>query len=137
MRSVPSHNTSPEIRFRSRLWHNKCRYRVNNKELPGKPDIVIKSKRAVVFIDGDFWHGNQWKKRGFNSLEEQFKDSSNKKYWINKIKRNVQRDIAVNEVYKQMGWEVFRFWESDIQKDVDKCVNHFLNNINNKQNENR
>jgi len=52
------------------LWKWGVRYRKNVKTLFGTPDIAIKKYKIVIFIDGDFWHGNDWKKRGFSSQEE-------------------------------------------------------------------
>jgi len=75
MRRVKSYNTEPEIIFRKALWAHGFRYRSHNFDLPGKPDIVLSSKRLAIFVDGDFWHGNQWKKRNLTSLNEQFSEN--------------------------------------------------------------
>jgi DNA mismatch endonuclease (patch repair protein) len=77
MRKVRSIDTTPEVNFRKALWETGVRYRKSFSALPGKPDIVVSSKRLAVFIDGDFWHGRQWKKRGLASSEDQFRESNN------------------------------------------------------------
>jgi DNA (cytosine-5)-methyltransferase 1 len=122
MRSVRSKDTKPELVFRRFLWGLGLRYRVTPKEILGKPDIVFASKKVAVFVDGDFWHGNQWKKRGFGSIEEQFQHSDRADYWIAKIRRNVNRDLQVTQQLSEQGWCVLRFWESEIAQDLRKCA---------------
>ena len=58
MSSIKSKNTKPEITLRKALWNKGLRYRKNYKKLPGSPDIVFVGKKVAIFIDGDFWHGN-------------------------------------------------------------------------------
>jgi len=60
--------------------------------LPGKPDIVLPSRRIAIFIDGDLWHGGQWERRGKLALEEQFQVTLSKEYWLQKIRGNMERD---------------------------------------------
>ena len=95
----------------------------NGKDnLPGKPDIVLSHERIAIFIDGDFWHGGQWRKRKLASLEAQFEETPQKDYWINKIRRNVDRDFGNTKKLLDEGWKVLRFWESQIKKDLETCV---------------
>lgn len=123
MKRVGSTNTVPELRLRSALWARRLRYRLYAKLLPGKPDIVFNSAKLVVFVDGDFWHGNQWKLRGFLSLEDQLRDTRNGiDYWIPKIRNTMSRDDKVNHQLNRMGWTVLRFWESEIKDDLESCV---------------
>jgi len=122
MRSVPSANTSPELVFRKRLWSHGIRYSLQNSSLPGKPDIVLKSQRIAIFIDGDFWHGGQWRKRKLLRLDDQFTKTESKNYWLKKIKANMRRDCQASALLLQNGWTVLRFWESQIQRDVEGCV---------------
>lgn len=120
MCSIKSQNTKPELRLRKALWKQNLRYRVNLKSLPGKPDIVFTKYKVAVFCDGDFWHGHNWALRGLSSLEEELQGYS--PYWKEKILKNVKRDEEVNYALYSMGWTVLRFWESDINKNVDDCV---------------
>lgn len=122
MRQVRSCDTSPEKALRIALWTRGLRYRLYSKRLPGKPDIVFASPRVAVFVDGDFWHGNQWRRRGLSSLEQQFEGSPNASYWIPKIKRNMERDAEVNRRLEETGWSIIRFWESDLKADLASCV---------------
>jgi DNA mismatch endonuclease Vsr len=95
MRKVRSTGTSPEIALRRALADKGLRFNHNGAEgLPGKPDIVLPEERIAIFIDGNFWHGGQWRKRKLASLEEQFQETPQKDYWVNKIRRNVNRDFG-------------------------------------------
>ncbi|MBE6094538.1 MAG: very short patch repair endonuclease [Schwartzia succinivorans] len=116
MSRVKSQDTKAEIRLRKALWHLGFRYRKNWRKLPGTPDIVLTRQKIAIFVDGDFWHA-----RGHEAKPgEQI--ASRKKYWERKLSRNVERDKEVNNALTQEGWLVLRFWESDIQKDMGKCV---------------
>ncbi|MCL5290795.1 MAG: DNA mismatch endonuclease Vsr [Firmicutes bacterium] len=126
MRKVRSNNTTPEVIFRKALWAKGLRYKICQSNLPGKPDIVIPSKRLAIFIDGDFWHGIQWRKRNLSALEEQFRETGSKEYWQNKIRRNMSRDCAATASLLSDGWIVLRFWESEVQKNLGNCVDLVL-----------
>ena len=87
------------------------------KTLPGKPDLVLKKYRAAVFIHGCFWHGHENCKRGN-------KPKTNKKYWNNKIERNVARDKKNVKILKRVGWNVFVVWECEL-KTPEKVLKRF------------
>lgn len=118
MGKIRGTNTKPEMMFRRALWNKGVRFRINSK-LPGKPDISIKKYKLVIFIDGEFWHGYNWKER-------KQKIKSNRKFWIPKIERNIQRDQEVNEELKEMDYTIFRFWSNEIKTNLDKCVDDIL-----------
>lgn len=122
MRAVKSQGTSPEVILRKALAARGLRYRLHYAKAPGKPDIAFVSARVAVFVDGDYWHGNQWRLRGFSSLDEQLENVSNKEYWKRKIERNIVRDRENSEKLKKAGWKVIRVWESDIKKDAQKAA---------------
>ena len=122
MRRVKSQNTGPEMALRKTLWSLGLRYRLHVKDLPGKPDIVFPGVRVAVFVDGDFWHGNQWRLRGLTSLEEQFQVTPHREYWIPKIKRTMVRDVDATGQLEYAGWRVLRFWESELKVDLDSCT---------------
>lgn len=121
MRNVRSSGTAPELRLRSALWRSGLRFRVSSG-LHGDPDIVFAGPKVVVFVDGDFWHGNQWRLRGFASLEDHLSRVNNSEYWISKISRNVARDRKVNAWLIRDGWNVIRIWESEIKSCLDGAV---------------
>ena len=114
MSHIRGKNTSIEISFRKLLLKNGMgRYRIHYN-LPGKPDIVYVSKKIVVFLDGDFWHGYKWKNLG---------KAPPRKYWRRKIEKNIGRDKKYNLLLKKDGWKVVRLWEHDIKKHSDRCLN--------------
>src|SRR5262249_58977987 len=98
------------------------RYKPNSSKLPGKPDVVLAAHKTIIFIDGDFWHGGQWRKRKLSALEDQFERTKSRDYWLKKIRRNMRRDCAVTAELLSQGWTVIRFWESDIRNDLAGCV---------------
>lgn len=122
MGKIRSKNTKPELLFRKALWKKNVRYRIDNKKLPGKPDVSIKKYKLAIFIDGEFWHGYDWDKR-------KMEIKSNREFWIPKIERNMQRDRQVNQLLSEMGYTVFRFWSNEILKDLDTCINDVLEYI--------
>lgn len=127
MSLIHSSDTKPEIFFRKALWKWGIRYRKNVKNLFGAPDIAIKKYKIVIFIDGDYWHGNDWKKKKFTSQEELL--SSYSDYWQKKIRRNIARDKEVTDYYKKLGWTILRFWTSEIEKDLNECIIKTINKI--------
>ena len=113
MSRIRSKNTSLEVEFRKLLWKNGLgRYRIHYN-LPGKPDIVYVSKKIVIFLDGDFWHGYNWKKLG---------KVPPRKYWQKKIQKNIDRAKKYNKMLKKDGWKVIRFWEHEAKKNAEKCI---------------
>lgn len=119
MSAIRSKGTRVELRFAKALRCKGIKYRRHYK-IVGKPDFVILDKKCAIFVDGDFWHGNGWKIRGFKKLEDSIK--RRKRFWLQKIKRNIARDKKVNRELRKNGWRVLRFWESQIQKDIDSCA---------------
>ncbi|MDE6410711.1 MAG: very short patch repair endonuclease [Muribaculaceae bacterium] len=108
MAAIKGKDTKPEIIVRKYLFSRGLRYRVNNRKLPGSPDLVFKKYKTVVFIDGCFWHGHEGCKY--------FKmPKSNTLYWKHKIAMNMARDYANNIDLKLAGWRVIRIWECDIR----------------------
>jgi DNA mismatch endonuclease (patch repair protein) len=118
MAKIRSKNTKPEILLRKLLWNQGYRgYRIHNNDLPGKPDIIFKTQKIAIFIDGCFWH-----KCPVDFQEPQ----SNKKYWTKKIRSNVERDKKVNEQLQSDGWTVIRIWEHEIRKDPEKALSQII-----------
>ncbi len=84
----------------------------NVQNILGKPDIVFRKQRLVIFCDGDFWHGRDWP-----NLRQKLSKGTNADYWIAKISTNIKRDLKNNLELRKQGWKVVRFWESDIKKE--------------------
>lgn len=114
MQHIRSKDTSIEIKLRTALWHEGIRYRKNYKKLIGKPDIVIVKYRIAIFCDSSFWHGKDY--------ETKKPIATNSEYWDAKIRRNIERDKEVNSQLRAEGWLVLRFWDVDINKHLDACV---------------
>lgn len=115
MGKIRGKNTKPELAFRKALYASGYRYRVDYKKLIGKPDIVLNKYKTAIFIDGEYWHGYNWKER-------KPKVKTNREFWIAKIERNIQRDKEVNAELEQLGYKVFRFWETEVKKELDLCL---------------
>ena len=119
MSLVKSQDSKIETLFRKELWKHGFRYRKNSCKYFGKPDIVLKKYKAVIFIDSCFWHGCKKHCRI---------PSVRKNYWTQKIARNAVRDKKVSRHYKKRDWKIFRIWEHELQKNfsnvMDKIVKH-------------
>ncbi|WP_424004185.1 very short patch repair endonuclease [Maribacter sp. IgM3_T14_3] len=122
MSKIKGKNTKPELAFRKALYAAGYRYRIDYKNLIGKPDIALPKYKTVIFIDGEYWHGKNWEERKPNV-------KTNREFWIAKIERNIQRDHEVNEELKNLGYTVFRFWETDIKKNLEECLTMTLNHL--------
>ncbi len=113
MSAVKSKDTKMEIAFRKLIWREGFRYSKNSSKYFGKPDIVLKKYKTAIFLDSCFWHGCKKHCR----IPE-----TRKKYWTEKIKRNKERDTEVIHHYRKIGWKLFRFWEHEISKNIDKII---------------
>ena len=109
MASIHSASTKPELKLRHSLWHLGFRYLVNDKRLPGSPDIVLPKYRTVIFIHGCFWHGHRNCK--FYTVPK-----TNTEFWTAKITRNQQRDQEVWRQLEAKGWAVVIVWECQLKK---------------------
>src|ERR1700752_1564872 len=123
MQAIRSKNTKIELILGKALWAKGYRYRKNDKTVLGKPDFVLKKHKIAVFCDSEFWHGKDWD-------IQQKRISTNKEFWINKIQNNIDRDKRVNKELKTQGWVIMRFWETDIKKNLDKCLKRIEAKIN-------
>ncbi len=115
MRKIKSDKTSPEILLQKLLRNKGIKFKKYFCGLPGKPDIVILSKKVAIFVDGEFWHGYRWQ-------EKKRKIKANRAYWLPKIEKNILRDKQNNKKLKKEGWKVLRFWQQQIIKDPQKCL---------------
>lgn len=120
MSAVKSTETKIEKDFRKILWEKGYRYRKNDKKYFGKPDIVMKKNKLVIFIDSCFWHGCKKHCRI---------PSSRKKYWIDKIENNKKRDKRVNYYYNKNNWKIIRIWEHDLKNNTEKITRNLSKTI--------
>ena len=111
MSAIRSTSTKPELKLRHALWHLGFRYRVNDKKLPGKPDIVLPKYHTVIFIHGCFWHGHK-------GCKHYTVPKTNTEFWTEKVARNQERDQDVWRRLEAMGWFVIIVWECQLKKAV-------------------
>ena len=126
MQANKSKGTKPEVLLAKTMWRMGLRYRKNNKTVFGKPDFTFKKYKIAIFVDGEFWHGKDWEKH-----KTDFK--SNHRFWISKIKRNIERDIEVTNHLQADGWQVFRFWSKDVIRSTDDCIDRIRRAIRERQ----
>lgn len=118
MSNIHSKDTSIEVKLRQALWKRGFRFRKNYSKLPGSPDIAITKYKIAIFCDSEFFHGKDWEL----VLKPRLLKSKNSEYWINKILRNMERDMEVDKKLLFLGWTVIHFWGNDISKKIDECV---------------
>ena len=104
-----SSGTTPELAVRRLVWRLGGRYRLNRKDLPGTPDIVLPGRRLAIFVHGCFWHGHDCA-RGARVPK------ANRDYWVAKVGRNRARDIAAREALTARGWRVETVWECELKE---------------------
>lgn len=110
MSSIRSKNTTPEIRFRRQLFRVGLRYGLHSINLPGHPDIVLRSKRIVIQIRGCFWHQHL--------CRDGHIPKTKRDYWAPKLARNVARDLANDAALRALGWHVIIVWECEIRSKI-------------------
>ena len=121
MAKIRSSNTHPEKEVRSLLHNMGYRFRIHQQTLPGKPDIVLKKFKTVIFVNGCFWHGHK-------NCSRSNIPKSNTIYWKNKIETNIKRDAKNTRKLRKAGWKVITVWECHVQK-TEKLKNLFLKKI--------
>ena len=119
MAAIKGFDTTPELVVRSFLWREGFRFRVNDKRLPGKPDIVLPLYHTAIFVHGCFWHAH-------DDCEFFRMPKSNVKFWTNKLQRNKSRDELVRKRLKLMGWNTMVVWECQLR---GICQRATLNSI--------
>ena len=123
MSHIRSKSTRPEELIRKCLWRQGFRYLVNDKRLPGRPDIVLPKYRTVIFVHGCFWHGH--KDCRFYTVPK-----TNTEFWMAKVARNQERDQEVWRKLEAKGWSVIIVWECQLKKAVlEETVNHVADEI--------
>lgn len=129
MSGIKGKNTKPELIVRKGLSKLGFGYRLHLKSLPGKPDLVFTKYKAVIFVNGCFWHGHKcrlfkWPK-------------SNQEFWKKKIQGNIERDNRNLALLSREGWRVMTIWEcalknkcdDDINREIDKLSKWLSNEI--------
>jgi DNA mismatch endonuclease, patch repair protein len=103
MAGIKGKDTGPELLIRRALHARGLRFRLHDRRLPGTPDLVFPSRKAVVFVEGCYWHGHDC---------HLFKlPSSRTEFWSEKIEGNRRRDIRVRQELQILGWRQLTVWE--------------------------
>lgn len=108
MAQVKGRDTSPEKAVRSLLHRMGYRFRLQRKDLPGKPDIILPRRRTVIFVHGCFWHRHPGCKRATMP-------ATNVEYWTRKFARNMARDVRNKAILESGGWRVLMVWECELR----------------------
>lgn len=107
MAAIKGKDTKPEMIVRRHLHAAGFRYSLHQKDLPGRPDLVLRKHRSVVLVQGCFWHGHHCKTK---------MPSTRAAWWAAKIEANRQRDVRTKAALKALGWRVHEIWECDLRK---------------------
>jgi DNA mismatch endonuclease (patch repair protein) len=118
MRRIKAGDTKPEMAVRKLLHSLGYRYRLHAKELPGKPDVVFRSRKKVILVHGCFWHQCQ-------TCREGRPPGTRTDYWIPKLTRNKERDISQAAQLARLGWKQFVVWECEI-RNLEKLKERLL-----------
>lgn len=108
MAAIHGKDTKPEIIVRKYLWRHGFRYRLNHARLPGRPDVVLRMYRTCIFVNGCFWHGHE-------NCRYYTVPKTRTEFWVNKVKRNQERDLEVQHKLARMGWHCITIWECELK----------------------
>lgn len=122
MSRIRNKDTHPEILVRKFLFSKGFRYRLNVKELPGKPDLVLKKYNTLIFVNGCFWHGHQ-------NCKYFVIPKTRTEWWKAKIYATQQRDDENYIKLKKLGWNVIVVWECQLKKDKEKRLEELLKEL--------
>ncbi len=123
MSRIKGKDTKPEILVRKYLFSKGFRYRLHDKKLPGKPDIILPKYKTVIFVHGCFWHGHE-------NCRYFVPPKTRTEWWMNKIKGNVENDFKKREMLEMEGWNIITIWECQLKKDKrETTLNELISKI--------
>jgi len=124
MSRIRSKNTKPEMQVRKELFARGFRFRLHSKNLPGKPDIVLKKFKTAIFVNGCFWHGHE-------ECKYFVVPRTRTDWWLQKINRNRQLDKENTKKLKNIGWKVIMIYECQLKKEkFEKTMQTVINKLN-------
>ena len=117
MAAIRSKDTGPEMTVRRGLWKRGFRYRLNYNRLPGHPDLVLRKYRTCIFVNGCFWHGHHVDLRTGTATDSHCCriPTTNREFWVAKIRRNKERDKEEQRRLAAMGWHCITVWECELK----------------------
>ena len=118
MAAIRGKDTKPEMIVRRGLWSRGFRYRLNHKRLPGHPDLVLRKYRTCIFVNGCFWHGHFVEMDKMENSECCKIPKSNREFWVEKIRRNKERDKEEQKKLAAMGWHCITVGECELKPSV-------------------
>lgn len=130
MSRIKGKNTKPELLLRSLLHRSGFRFRLHDKKLPGKPDIVLPRYKTVIFVNGCFWHRHSGCKYAYTPKSRQ-------QFWLKKFESTIKRDKEKKEELKRKGWDVIVVWECDLKRNGNNVINRVSSRIKEKKNANQ
>lgn len=120
MSRIRGKDTKPEMIVRKFLHSKGFRYQLHDKKLPGKPDLVLRKYKTLIFVHGCFWHGHE-------GCRYFVVPKTRTEFWVNKIKTNQRNDCRNYQLLEEMGWSVVTIWECDLKKDkVDSTLDGLI-----------
>ncbi len=122
MSRVSGKNTKPELIMRTLLHRAGYRFKINDKDLPGKPDIVLPKYGTTIFIHGCFWHQHK-------NCKQASVPQTNQEFWQQKFIRNQRKDSRTKRQLNAMGWSVMTLWECKIKKDPQAALNRIIKKL--------
>jgi len=123
MSRIKSINTKPEILLRKELFKLGFRYRIHDKKLPGKPDIVLKKYKTIIFIHGCFWHGHE-------NCKYFVIPKTRTEWWLDKINKTKENDKNNYKKLKEIGWKIITVYECELKKQfIEKTLIRITNEI--------
>ena len=106
------------------LHANGFRYKLHDKNLPGKPDIVLPKYKTVIFVHGCFWHGHE-------GCKYYVVPKTRTEWWLNKINGNIANDIKAIKALKKNGWKAMNVWECELKSGkTEKTLAGLLKRLN-------
>jgi DNA mismatch endonuclease (patch repair protein) len=110
MSQIKGKNTKPEVLVRKFLFSKGFRYRIHDKRLPGKPDIVLPKYKTVIFVNGCFWHGHE-------GCKYYVVPKTRTDWWLDKISSNRGNDTRNEQQLKRSSWQVITLWECELKNE--------------------